>query len=80
MKWTATLANFFLPGLGYLLGVPRKRPQAVLWLLGALGLTYVEQVALGPGHAAFWPMFAAVFVLNSAFAINTYRELTPAHE
>ncbi len=34
----AAVANFFFPGLGYLIaGV--KRGLAVLWLMGVLGLT-----------------------------------------
>lgn len=74
MKYAAALANFFFPGLGYLIAVPHKRPQGGVWLLGAIGLTYVEQVAIGPDHAAFLPMFVTVLVLNTAFAIDGYQE------
>ncbi|MCB9675163.1 MAG: hypothetical protein H6737_08600 [Alphaproteobacteria bacterium] len=75
MKWLAVAGNFFFPGLGYLIAVPHKRAHGVLWLIAAIGFTYVEQVALGPDHAAFWPMFASVFVLNTAFANDAYQEV-----
>lgn len=75
MKLLAVLGNFFFPGLGYLVAVPHKRAHGALWLLAALGLTYVEQVALGPGHPAFWPLFASVFLLNTAFAYDAWQEL-----
>jgi hypothetical protein len=74
MKWICVLLNFFFPGLGYLVGVPEKRAYAWLWMLGAAGLTYVEQ---GSGLAealptTFHAFFASVFVLNTAFAVDTY--------
>ncbi len=75
MKWFAVLGNFFFPGLGYLVAVPHKRAHGVLWLFAAMGLTYVEQVAVGPGHAAFWPLFASVFLLNTAFAYDAWQEV-----
>lgn len=74
MTWIAALTNFFFPGLGYLIAVPHKRAQGAVWLLGAIGLTYVEQIAIGPEHAAFWPMFVTVFVLNAAFAWDGFQE------
>ena len=73
-KGLAVLANFFFPGLGYLIAVPHKRLQGAVFLLGAIGLTYVEQVAIGMAHPAFWPMFVTVFVLNTAFAYDVYQE------
>lgn len=78
MTWIAALANFFFPGLGYLIAVPHKRAQGALWLVAAIGFTYVEQVALGPEHAAFWPMFVSVFVLNTAFAWDGFVEARQA--
>lgn len=80
MKWLAGLGNFFFPGVGYLLAVPHKRVQGGIWLVGAIGLTYVEQVAIGSGHPAFLPMFATVFILNTAFAIDVYREVSKLEE
>jgi len=76
MKYAATMANFFLPGAGYLMAVPHKRAQGTAWLVGAFGLTYVEQVAIGMGHPAFWPMFVTVFVLNTAFAYDVFQEVS----
>jgi len=75
MKWIAVLANFFFPGLGYLIAVPHKRVQGAIWLVAALGFTYVEQVALGPTSPAFLPMFVSVFVLNTAFAYDAFVEV-----
>ena len=76
MKWLAVFGNFFFPGLGYLIAVPHKRAHGALWLVAALGFTYVEQVALGPDHPAFWPMFASVFILNTAFAYDVLQEVS----
>lgn len=77
MKWIATLANFFFPGLGYIIAVPEKRTLGILWLLGALGLTYVEQFAINreTNFTAFAAMFASVFIMNTAFAIDAYRSV-----
>lgn len=74
MKWLCTVLNFFLPGLGYLIGVPEKRLVGLFFLLGAIGLSVVEQ---GMGLQAALPdafklMFAAVFVMNTGFAIDTF--------
>lgn len=68
----ATVANFFFPGLGYLiLGV--KRGLAVLWLAGVIALTYVEFGIRESEPTLYGIMFAAVFVMNTAFAIDAYR-------
>ena len=70
--WVATIANFFLPGLGYLIaGV--KRGLALLWLIGVVGLTYVEFGIMESEPTLYWIMFASVFVMNLAFAIDVYR-------
>ena len=73
MKWIATLLNFFLPGLGYLVAVPEQRCAGLFWLAGAIGLTVVEQ-GMGLQQAlpgAFRLMFATVFVMNLGHAVNT---------
>jgi hypothetical protein len=68
----ATVANFFLPGLGYLIaGV--KRGIAVLWLVGVIGLTYVEFGIREPEPTLYTIMFASVLVMNLAFAIDVFR-------
>ncbi len=80
----ATVANFFLPGAGYLiLGV--KRGLALLWLAGVIALTVVEFGIRESEPTLYAVMFAAVLVMNTAFAIDAYRmgkeleaELAPA--
>ena len=68
----AAVANFFLPGAGYLIaGV--KRGIAVLWLIGVIGLTYVEFGIREPEPTLWGIMFASVLLMNVAFAIDVYR-------
>ena len=68
----AAIANFFLPGLGYLiLGV--KRGLALLWLSGVIALTVVEFGIRESEPTLYGVMFAAVFVMNTAFAIDAYQ-------
>ena len=76
--WMATLLNFFLPGAGYLL-LGHKVPLALAWLAGVFGLTYVEQFHSFGGATlqtadptAFAVLFAAVFVMNTAFAVDAF--------
>ena len=79
-KWLATALNFFLPGLGYLI-YGHKVPLAIAWLVSALSLTYVEQLhtfadgtrLLAHDPTAFGVLFAAVFIMNTAFAIDCYK-------
>lgn len=70
--YAATAANFFLPGLGYLI-VGAKRGIAFLWLAGVIGLTYVEFGIRDPEPTLYNIMFASVLVMNLAFAIDVYR-------
>ena len=70
-RWAA-LANFFFPGVGYLI-VGVKRDIAWLWLAGAVTLTFVEFGIRESEPNLYWVMFAAVFVMNIAFAIDVYR-------
>ena len=70
--YLATALNFFLPGAGYLVaGV--KRDIAFLWLIGVVGLTYVEFAIREAEPTNYWIMFASVFIMNIAFAIDVYR-------
>ncbi len=70
--YLATAANFFLPGAGYLIaGV--KRGLAVLWLVGVIGLTYVEFGIREPEPTLYGIMFASVLIMNIAFAVDVYR-------
>ena len=70
--WAATIANFFLPGSGYLI-VGVKRGLAVLWLVGVVGLTYVEFGIREPEPTLYGIMFASVLLINLAFAVDVYR-------
>jgi len=77
--YAATVLNFFFPGAGYLL-LGHKIPLAIAWLAGVLGLTYVEQVHSFGGETlqtadptAFAVLFAAVFVMNTAFAVDAFQ-------
>ncbi len=73
----AAIANFFLPGLGYLIG-GIKRGLAVLWLAGVVGLTYVEFGIRESESTLYGIMFASVLAMNVAFAIDAYREVKAA--
>ena len=75
----AALANFFLPGVGYLL-IGQKRERAVLWLIGVIGLTYVEFGIRESEPTLYAIMFASVFIGNIAFAIDVYRLATAAQD
>lgn len=68
----ATLLNFFFPGAGYLV-LGHKMPLAVAWLLGVLGLTYVELSLQALDQRLWGIMFASVFVMNTAFAVDAWR-------
>jgi len=70
-KWIAVVSNFFLPGLGYLIA-GKKQVLAIGWLLGVIGLTYVEFGIQKPLPTMYWIMFASVFVMNTMFAIDVY--------
>lgn len=68
----AAVANFFFPGAGYLyLGV--KRGLAVLWLAGVIALTFVEFGIRESEPTLYAIMFAAVLVMNTAFAIDALQ-------
>ena len=69
--WIATALNFFLPGSGYLV-LGQKRVLSLFWLAGALGLTAVELNLQSDDSDLYWPMFAAVFVMNIAFAADAH--------
>jgi hypothetical protein len=71
-RWIATLANFFLPGLGYLIA-GQKQMLAVPWITGMVGLTYVEQQLQQPMPQVYWIMFASVLIINAAFAVDVFR-------
>ncbi len=79
--WLAALLNFFFMGPGYLYN-GRRSALGVGWTLAAIVLTIVEQGPVFAGGAnlqttsplAFGLMFVAVFVANTCFAVDGYRE------
>ncbi len=71
--WIATLLNWFLPGAGYLvLGI--RKLVSVFFILGLVGLTYVEFGIKAPEPELYTLMFASVLVLNTGFAIDAFKE------
>ena len=68
----ATLLNFFFPGAGYLV-LGHKVPLAIAWLIGVIGLTYVELGIQTAAPAYYLPMFGSVFLMNIAFAVDAYQ-------
>lgn len=68
----AAIANFFLPGLGYLI-IGAKRGLALLWLVGVIGLTYVEFGIQEPEPNLYRIMFASVLIMNTAFAVDAFQ-------
>ena len=70
--WIATAANFFFPGAGYLI-LGQKVPLAIAWLIGVLGLTYVETSVKTAAPDLYLPMFASVFLMNIAFAVDAFQ-------
>jgi hypothetical protein len=71
--WIATILNFFLPGAGYMIN-GRRWALGIGFLMGAVGLTFVEQSLQPLDITLYWTMFAAVFIMNTAFAIDAFRE------
>lgn len=71
--WLAGLLNFFFPGAGYLY-TGRRRALGLIFLLGAIGLTFVEQSLEPVDITLYWTMFATVFLMNTAFAVDGYQE------
>lgn len=71
--WIAALLNFFLMGAGTFY-IGRRRALGVGLTLGALALTYVELSLQTAAPSLFPIMFAAVFVMNTLFALDGYQE------
>lgn len=70
--WLAALLNFFLPGAGYLL-LGHQVALSLLWLVGVIGLTWVEFSIQAVAPQAYMVMFASVLLMNAAFAIDAWR-------
>ena len=68
----ATIANWFLPGLGYII-LGQRIVQSVLFLIGVLGLTFVEFGIKEAAAGYYLPMFVSVLVMNTGFAIDAWQ-------
>ena len=68
----ATLANFFLPGLGWII-LREKVLLGVAWLIGVIGITFVETSLQTAAPDLYLPMFASVFLMNTAFAVDVWK-------
>jgi hypothetical protein len=70
----AAVANFFFPGLGYIIaGI--KRGLGVLWLVGVIGLAYVEFGIKESEPTLYSIMFASVLLMNIVFAVDVYQSV-----
>lgn len=85
--WLAALLNFFFMGPGYVYN-GRRVGLGIGWTLGAIALTVVEQGPVFAGGTtlqaaspiAFGLTFAAVFVVNTCFAVDGHREARAINE
>ncbi len=70
--WLAAILNFFFMGPGYIY-LGQKIGLGIAFTLGAIGLTFVELQIQQVDTMLYAIMFASVFVVNTAFAIDAYR-------
>mgnify|MGYP001572775920 CR=1 FL=1 len=73
MPWLAAVLNFFFMGLGYIYN-GRRRVLGIGWTAAAIGLTYVEMSLRVPMPNLYWTMFVSVFIANTCFATDGWRE------
>jgi len=81
-RWLAAGLNFFVPGAGYIYNGNKPLYVSVPMIAGAVGLTYVEQfhkfgddkTLADHDSTAFGALFAAVFLFNTATAIDAWQE------
>lgn len=71
--WLAALLNFFFMGPGTLYVGERKLFGAAL-TLGAIALTWVELNVQTQAPSLYPVMFGTVFVMNTFFALDGWRE------
>jgi hypothetical protein len=71
--WLAALLNFFFMGPGTIYNGRRRALGAAL-TAGAVALTYVELQLKAAAPALYPVMFAAVFLMNTFFALDGYAE------
>ena len=68
---TSALANWFLPGLGYII-LGERILQSVLFIIGLVGLTWVEFGVKEAAPSLYLPMVFSVLVMNTGFAIDAW--------
>lgn len=68
----AAVLNFFFMGPGYIY-LGKKIWLGVIFTLGAIGLTFVELQIKEINALLYGVMFASVFIINTAFAIDAYQ-------
>ena len=69
----AALLNFFFMGPGYIY-LGKKVWLGLGFTIGAIALTYVELSIQSINTQLYGIMFAAVFLVNTCFAIDAFRE------
>lgn len=69
----AALLNFFFMGPGYIY-LGKKIWLGIGFTIGAIALTYVELSIQAIDSRLYGIMFAAVFLVNTCFAIDAFRE------
>ncbi len=67
----ATAFNWFLPGLGYII-LGERILQSVFFIIGLVGLTWVEFGIKEAAADYYMPMFISVLVMNTGFAIDAW--------
>ena len=75
----AAVLNFFLMGAGYIYNGKRVA-LGVAWTLAAGALTYVELQLMEIDMTLYGIMFGAVFLANTAFAIDGHKEAKAINE
>ena len=71
--WISAILNFFLMGPGYIYN-GKRIGLGIGFTLCALVLTYVELQLQSSNPVLHKIMFAAVFILNTCFAIDGFKE------
>ena len=77
--WFAAILNFFFMGPGYIYN-GKKVGLGIGFTIAAIALTYVELQLQESNPMLHKIMFAAVFLANTCFAIDGYKEAKSINE
>lgn len=77
--WIAAVGNFFFSGLGTLYN-GRRKTVGIALTIGAILLTYVEFSIQEPLPQLYSIMFGAVFLINTALAVDGFHEAKAINE